>query len=181
MRLLSRDTHLFHVQCQLHAVVQPGQGHDGVTLHQAAHVAFPAVGQVVRHAPALDLPVSISRQEPGACWGQTCIANPPRGQGQLLVARPGPGRSSLVAAQQGSGTRCVPETSVRTGCEEQRPQSHRLRLQVPDVDSGDVTRKTGRVVTLRFRVKEEHHCLPQPCRTTCPQAPPHLTGPTRGR
>lgn len=64
-------THLFHVQSQLHAVVQPGQGHDGVSLHHAAHGVLPAVGQVVGHAPALDVAVCVCGEQPGACGQET--------------------------------------------------------------------------------------------------------------
>lgn len=52
-------TNLLYMQCQLYTIVQPGQGHHGIPLHHAAYGVLPAVGQVVSHAPALDVAVCI--------------------------------------------------------------------------------------------------------------------------
>lgn len=131
---LRLDTHLFHVQGQLHTIVQPGQGHDGVPLHQAAHWALPAVGQVVCHGPALDLPISIGRQQPGACrgrGGQACITKHPPQYIWGLGWETSRGMAHMSPRND----------SGHQKWEEKEPKSHKARAFILVLDSGDMTRK----------------------------------------
>ena len=68
---LNQRYHL-HVQGQLHPVVQPGESHDGLPGQSAAQGRLPRAHQVVRHRPALNGPIAVSRQQPGA-WSHTLI------------------------------------------------------------------------------------------------------------
>lgn len=55
------------MQGQLHAVVQPAQSDDGVSIQGAGQDALPAIHQVIRHRPAFNMTVTVRRQQPGAC------------------------------------------------------------------------------------------------------------------
>lgn len=57
-----------HMQSQFDSIMQPAQSNDGISIQRAWQDALPAVYQVISHGPALNLTITIGREQP---WSYT--------------------------------------------------------------------------------------------------------------